>query len=157
MLGSRFFGRVCVPYDIGVECSQVCTPDGACRPARVSELFEYDNFIRVPAEVVEAGDICALSGISDVLVCSILICQLKLVLLESNGHFDFIIFAIWTSQYWRSEIGNPSHLKLRIGHSRKFPGVLICKLGFHVQCGRVAYITTVRAAKSEELLGVLTY
>ncbi len=77
MLGSRFFGRVCVPYDIGVECSQVCTPDGACRPARVSELFEYDNFIRVPAEVVEAGDICALSGISDVLVCSILILPIE--------------------------------------------------------------------------------
>ncbi len=99
MLGSRFLGRVCVPYDIGVECSQICTPDGACRPARVSELFEYDNFIRVPAEVVEAGDICALSGISDVLVCSNLICQLKLVLLESNGHFDFILFTMWTSQY----------------------------------------------------------
>ncbi|CAK9238136.1 unnamed protein product [Sphagnum jensenii] len=47
---------------------KICTPDGACRPARVSELFEYDNFIRVPAEVVEAGDICALSGISDVLI-----------------------------------------------------------------------------------------
>jgi predicted membrane GTPase involved in stress response len=43
----------------------------------VSELFEYDNFIRVPAEVVEAGDICALSGISDVLVCSILILPIE--------------------------------------------------------------------------------
>ena len=34
----------------------------------MNELFEYDNFIRVPADMVEAGDICCLSGIDDVLV-----------------------------------------------------------------------------------------
>jgi len=47
---------------------KVCTPDGRCRAAKVNELFEYDNFIRVPADMVEAGDICCLSGIDDVLI-----------------------------------------------------------------------------------------
>lgn len=47
---------------------QVCTPDDRCRNAKVNELFEYDNFARVPADVVEAGDICCLSGLDDVLV-----------------------------------------------------------------------------------------
>lgn len=47
---------------------QVCTPDGNCRTARVSELFVYDNFIRVPVDSVAAGDICALSGLDDVMV-----------------------------------------------------------------------------------------
>ncbi|CAM6127588.1 unnamed protein product [Calypogeia fissa] len=47
---------------------KVCTPDGNCRTVKVNELFVYDNFSRVPAEEVEAGDICALSGVSDVLI-----------------------------------------------------------------------------------------
>ncbi len=34
----------------------------------MNELFVYDNFARVAADVVEAGDICCLSGIDDVLV-----------------------------------------------------------------------------------------
>ena len=33
---------------------------------KISELFVYDNFNRVPAERVEAGDICAFTGLSDV-------------------------------------------------------------------------------------------
>lgn len=48
--------------------TQVCTPDDRCRNAKINELFEYDNFARVPADVVEAGDICCISGIDDVLV-----------------------------------------------------------------------------------------
>ena len=32
----------------------------------MSELFVYDNFSRVPVDVVQAGDICALTGLSDV-------------------------------------------------------------------------------------------
>lgn len=44
---------------------------GPVRNARVGELFVYDNFARVPAETVEAGDICALSGLEDVQVCAL--------------------------------------------------------------------------------------
>ena len=32
----------------------------------MSELFVYDNFSRVPVDIVQAGDICALTGLSDV-------------------------------------------------------------------------------------------
>ena len=47
---------------------QICTPDGSCRPGKVNELFVFDNFTRVPADFVDAGDICVLCGMSDVLV-----------------------------------------------------------------------------------------
>ena len=39
---------------------------GKQRSAKIAELFVYDNFSRVPVEEVEAGDICALSGIADI-------------------------------------------------------------------------------------------
>ncbi|KAK2975709.1 hypothetical protein RJ640_010768 [Escallonia rubra] len=45
---------------------RVCTTDDACRFGRVSELFVYEKFFRVPAETVEAGDICAVCGIGDI-------------------------------------------------------------------------------------------
>lgn len=45
---------------------RVCSSDDECRFARVSELFVYDKFSRVPAEIVEAGDICAVCGIDDI-------------------------------------------------------------------------------------------
>ncbi|KAE8098804.1 hypothetical protein FH972_016841 [Carpinus fangiana] len=45
---------------------RVCTSEDSCRFARVSELFVYEKFSRVPAEIVEAGDICAVCGISDI-------------------------------------------------------------------------------------------
>lgn len=47
---------------------KICTPDGACRPGKVNELFVFDNFTRVPADSVDAGDICVLCGMSDVLI-----------------------------------------------------------------------------------------
>ena len=47
----------------------MCTPDKNCRFGKVSEVFVYENFMKVPAETVEAGDICAVCGIDDVLVC----------------------------------------------------------------------------------------
>ncbi|MCO5571588.1 hypothetical protein L7F22_025333 [Adiantum nelumboides] len=47
---------------------KICTPDGACRPGKANELFVFDNFSRVPADSVEAGDICVLCGLSDVLI-----------------------------------------------------------------------------------------
>lgn len=45
---------------------RVCTSEDACRFGRVSELFVYEKFFRVPAETVEAGDICAVCGIDDI-------------------------------------------------------------------------------------------
>ena len=43
-------------------------PVGAAKTktGKIAELFVYDNFNRVPAERVEAGDICAFTGLSDV-------------------------------------------------------------------------------------------
>eukprot|EP00242_Pyramimonas_sp_CCMP2087_P004908 CAMPEP_0198214964 /NCGR_PEP_ID=MMETSP1445-20131203/45859_1 /TAXON_ID=36898 /ORGANISM="Pyramimonas sp., Strain CCMP2087" /LENGTH=686 /DNA_ID=CAMNT_0043890429 /DNA_START=105 /DNA_END=2165 /DNA_ORIENTATION=- len=41
-------------------------PGEAARTARVGEVFVYDNFVRTNVESVEAGDICAFSGIGDV-------------------------------------------------------------------------------------------
>lgn len=41
-------------------------PDADVKRGRVTELFVYDNFIRTPVEEVDAGDICAFTGISDV-------------------------------------------------------------------------------------------
>jgi len=36
------------------------------RTAKISELYVYDNFNRVPVDEVKAGDICALAGIADI-------------------------------------------------------------------------------------------
>ncbi|XP_004304394.1 PREDICTED: translation factor GUF1 homolog, chloroplastic [Fragaria vesca subsp. vesca] len=45
---------------------RVCTSEDSCRFAKVSELFVYEKFIRVPVDSVEAGDICAVCGINDI-------------------------------------------------------------------------------------------
>ncbi|KAF3679179.1 GTP-binding protein TypA/BipA -like protein, partial [Capsicum annuum] len=45
---------------------KICTSEDECRFGRVSELFVYEKFSRVPAETVEAGDICAVCGIDDI-------------------------------------------------------------------------------------------
>ncbi|CAI0438261.1 unnamed protein product [Linum tenue] len=45
---------------------RVCTSEDTCRFARISELFVYEKFFRVPVESVEAGDICAVCGIDDI-------------------------------------------------------------------------------------------
>ncbi|KAM7271424.1 hypothetical protein ACFE04_030638 [Oxalis oulophora] len=45
---------------------KVCTSDDTCRFSRVSELFVYEKFYRVPTDTVEAGDICAVCGIDNV-------------------------------------------------------------------------------------------
>ncbi|XP_006838335.2 uncharacterized protein LOC18428976 [Amborella trichopoda] len=47
---------------------KVCTTDETCRYGKVSELFVYQNFSRAPVEIVEAGDICAVCGINDILI-----------------------------------------------------------------------------------------
>ncbi|XP_028550062.1 uncharacterized protein LOC110101387 [Dendrobium catenatum] len=46
----------------------VYTSDETCRLAKVSELFVYQNLSRVPAENVEAGDICTVCGINDIMI-----------------------------------------------------------------------------------------
>lgn len=43
-----------------------CSPGGEVKKGKVSELFVYDNFARAPVEAVDAGDICAFTGIGDV-------------------------------------------------------------------------------------------
>lgn len=45
---------------------RICTSEDVCRFARVSELFVYEKFFRVPVDYVEAGDICAVCGIDDI-------------------------------------------------------------------------------------------
>ena len=45
---------------------RVCTSEDSCRFGRISELYVYDKFNRVPANNVEAGDICAVCGITDI-------------------------------------------------------------------------------------------
>ena len=51
-----------------IDFVQVCTSDDSCRYGRVSELYVYDKFNRVPADKVEAGDICAGCGSTDIQV-----------------------------------------------------------------------------------------
>ncbi|XP_050383707.1 putative elongation factor TypA-like SVR3, chloroplastic [Argentina anserina] len=45
---------------------KVCTSEDSCRFAKVSELFVYEKFNRVPVDSVKAGDICAVCGINDI-------------------------------------------------------------------------------------------
>lgn len=40
--------------------------DEKLRGGKISELFVYDNFSRAPADEVDAGDICAVTGLPDV-------------------------------------------------------------------------------------------
>jgi predicted membrane GTPase involved in stress response len=35
---------------------------------KISELFVYQNFGRIPVETVSAGDICAVCGMNDIMV-----------------------------------------------------------------------------------------
>lgn len=60
-IGRLHAGMLCKGMDV-----RICTSEDACRFGRVSELFVYEKFSRVPAEVVEAGDICAVCGIEDI-------------------------------------------------------------------------------------------
>ncbi|XP_022152038.1 putative elongation factor TypA-like SVR3, chloroplastic [Momordica charantia] len=45
---------------------KVCTTEDSCRYARISELFVYEKFSRVPVDKVQAGDICAVCGVDDI-------------------------------------------------------------------------------------------
>ena len=45
---------------------RIGTPDTVARAGRINELFVFDNFIRTAVDRVDAGDICAVSGLEDV-------------------------------------------------------------------------------------------
>ncbi|KAL5981995.1 putative elongation factor TypA-like svr3, chloroplastic [Asimina triloba] len=47
---------------------KVCTSDETCRFGRINELFVFENFGRAAVETVEAGDICAVCGIGDIMI-----------------------------------------------------------------------------------------
>ncbi|XP_002989923.2 putative elongation factor TypA-like SVR3, chloroplastic [Selaginella moellendorffii] len=47
---------------------KICKPDEADRVGKVSEIFVFENFAKVPAVKVVAGDICAFAGINDVMI-----------------------------------------------------------------------------------------
>lgn len=68
----------------------MCTTKDSCRYARVSELFVYEKFSRVPAESVEAGDICAVCGVDDI--------QARAYLHVSI--FLFLRYGIYQSQFF---------------------------------------------------------
>ncbi|CAL8466846.1 g6382 [Coccomyxa elongata] len=64
--GRIAIGRVTSGSISRAESIVIGVPDEKLRAGKVSELFVYDNFSRVPVDTVDAGDICALTGLSDV-------------------------------------------------------------------------------------------
>ena len=66
--GRIAIGRVTAGTISKGQLVQICTSlePGKCRQGKIAELFVYDNFARTPVESVSAGDICALTGISDI-------------------------------------------------------------------------------------------
>lgn len=66
--GRITIGRVHAGTVLRGDVVKICTPDGPCRPGKISELFVYENFIKVPIDKVEAGDICAVCGLPDVMI-----------------------------------------------------------------------------------------
>ncbi|GER25882.1 elongation factor family protein [Striga asiatica] len=60
-IGRLHAGVLCKGIDV-----RICSSEDECRFGKVSELFVYEKFNRVPAEIVEAGDICAVCGINDI-------------------------------------------------------------------------------------------
>ncbi|KAF6158581.1 hypothetical protein GIB67_040095 [Kingdonia uniflora] len=81
---------------------KVCTSEDTCRMAKVSELFVYENFGRVPVDSVEAGDICAVCGISDVMIGETIadkICGTPLPAIKVEEPTVKMAFAINTSPF----------------------------------------------------------
>eukprot|EP00963_Diacronema_lutheri_P003864 scaffold287_cov337-Pavlova_lutheri.AAC.227 len=60
----------------GQNVSIMC-PGKDTKQAKISELFVYDNFSRVPAEKVEAGDIVAVCGVQDVSIGDTIACNVE--------------------------------------------------------------------------------
>ncbi|KAK9797730.1 hypothetical protein WJX73_002120 [Symbiochloris irregularis] len=63
--GRLGIGRVTAGHLMRGEQIIITRDDQPPRPGKISELFVYDNFSRVPVERVEAGDICAFAGLSN--------------------------------------------------------------------------------------------
>ena len=64
--GRIALGRVATGSISRGQSLRIGTPEEAPRNARINELFVYENFVRTPVDKVEAGDICAVSGLDDV-------------------------------------------------------------------------------------------
>ncbi len=67
-LGRIAIGRVVSGSIKKGQAVSICSSlePGVTRRAKISELFVYSNFSRVPVEEVMAGDICALTGLPDI-------------------------------------------------------------------------------------------
>lgn len=62
--------RIClIAVSLSLQIS-ICSSlePGKVRVGKVNELFVYDNFSRAAVDEVQAGDICALTGIQDISV-----------------------------------------------------------------------------------------
>lgn len=64
--GRIAIGRITAGTLVRGETVAVCKPGETPRTARITEAFVYDNFARAAVETVGAGDICAVTGLSDV-------------------------------------------------------------------------------------------
>jgi len=77
------------------------TPDQV-RTAKVSELYVYSNFAKVPVEEVQAGDIAAMTGISDIAIGET-ICDrdtpMPLETIEVEGPTVSMVFKVNTSPF----------------------------------------------------------
>ena len=60
----------------GQNVSIMC-PGKETKQAKISELFVYDNFSRVPAEKVQAGDIVAVCGVQEVSIGDTIACNVE--------------------------------------------------------------------------------
>ena len=60
---------VSVPLSVTIAADEKppsCFADQKLRGGKISELFVYDNFSRAAVDEVDAGDICAVTGLGDV-------------------------------------------------------------------------------------------
>eukprot|EP00899_Mesostigma_viride_P023282 jgi/Mesvir1/4138/Mv13050-RA.1 len=56
---------------------KICTPESAPRSGKIAEAFVFDNFVRVASDAVEAGDICAVTGLPDVRIGETITCPVE--------------------------------------------------------------------------------
>ena len=64
--GRIAIGRVDRGTIVKGDAVALCLPGAEPRKGKITELFVYDNFNRVPVDKVIAGDICCLTGLGDV-------------------------------------------------------------------------------------------
>jgi GTP-binding protein len=66
--GRIALGRVRSGTITKAQSIKIGIPGGAARNGKINELFVYNNFVRNPIDTVGAGDICAISGLGDVMI-----------------------------------------------------------------------------------------